>query len=110
MSQTAAAPPVAWGIFDSQGFYESEPDEATARRFCERYNKRPIDPLKPYTFAPLYATPPAAPEPLTDDEVRSVYRKVFDSPFAPRIYGLAEQFARAIERAHGIGAGAQERT
>lgn len=39
--------------------------------------------------------------PLTDDAVRKVYRSVFDEN-APRIYGIAERFARAIEAAHGI--------
>jgi hypothetical protein len=41
-------------------------------------------------------------KPLTDDKVREVYRTVFDNPTAPRIYGLAERFARAIEAAHNI--------
>lgn len=41
--------------------------------------------------------------PLTDDQVRKVYRSVFDEN-APRIYGIAERFARAIEAAHGIKA------
>lgn len=46
--------PVAWGIWDSQGFYESTPDEGSARRFCNRYNAREGDPLKPYICAPLF--------------------------------------------------------
>ena len=39
--------------------------------------------------------------PLSDDLVRKAYRSVFDEN-APRIYGIAERFARAIEKAHGI--------
>jgi hypothetical protein len=49
----------------------------------------------PYTRQPKQ-------KPLTDDKVRNVYREVFNNPTAPRIYGLAERFARAIEDAHGI--------
>ena len=39
--------------------------------------------------------------PLSDDLVRKAYRSVFDEN-APRIYGIVERFARAIEKAHGI--------
>lgn len=45
---------VAWGIFDSQGFYEAASDQESAERFCAHYNKRKgVDPLKPYTAKPL---------------------------------------------------------
>lgn len=50
--------PVAWAIYDSQGFYETRDTEEQAREFCRSYNQRPEradDPLRPYTFAPLYA-------------------------------------------------------
>jgi hypothetical protein len=54
--------PVAWGIFDSQGFYEAAHDQGSAERFCAHYNKRKgADPLKPYTAIPLY-THPSPPE------------------------------------------------
>lgn len=48
---------VAWGIFDSQGFYEAAIDEESAKKFCEHYNRRSVDPLKPYSYGPLYAFP-----------------------------------------------------
>ena len=50
---------VAWGIFDSQGFYEAASDQESAERFCAHYNKRKgADPLKPYTAKPLTTPQP----------------------------------------------------
>lgn len=57
--QVAAGEVVAWAIFDSQGFYETREFEVEAKQFCDKYNAREIDPCKPYSYAPLYATPPA---------------------------------------------------
>ena len=55
VAASAGSEPVAWGIFDSQGFYEAAHDQGSAERFCAHYNKRKgADPLKPYTASPLY--------------------------------------------------------
>lgn len=64
-SLSAEAEPAAWGIFDSQGFYEAATDQESAERFCAHYNKRKgADPLKPYTAKSLYLAAPAqAPAP-----------------------------------------------
>lgn len=61
-----------------------------------------LEAMRDYARAALASAQPVR-EPLTDDQVRKAYREVFDTPFAPRIYGIAEAFARAVERAHGIG-------
>ena len=62
LAASAGSEPVAWGIFDSQGFYEAAHDQGSAERFCAHYNKRKgADPLKPYTAIPLY-THPSPPE------------------------------------------------
>lgn len=61
------AQPDLWAIFDSQGFYEVRETEDEARKFCDHYNKRAFDPLKPYSFRRYVAagvTVPAAPLPL----------------------------------------------
>lgn len=101
---SAQAEPVAWGIFDSQGFYEAALDEASARRFCEHYNKRTTDPLKPYRAAPLYAAPPTAqaePQvPLTAEGIDIAFAEADARELTA---SERESIARAIERAHGIG-------
>jgi hypothetical protein len=65
--------------------------EAQAARIAELESalREANDMLQKYILAPA----------LTDDEIRSIYRHVFSSPFLPQIYGLAKKFARAIERA-----------
>lgn len=58
----STAKPVTWAIFDSQGFYETRDTEKQAERFCEHYNSRsPSDPLRPYTYAPLFRSTAFAP-------------------------------------------------
>lgn len=58
LAANAVREPVAWGIFDSQGFYEAADGQESAERFCAHYNKRTgADPLKPYTAKPLYLHP-----------------------------------------------------
>jgi hypothetical protein len=37
-------------VFDSHGPYEFWVDERKAMEFCDRYNQRANDPLKPYTY------------------------------------------------------------
>jgi hypothetical protein len=37
-------------IFDSQGPYEPCESELNAKVFCDHYNRRESDPLKPYTY------------------------------------------------------------
>lgn len=80
----------------------AEPDEPVAWYF-ERERKVVIsftpdrDPDK--TWQPLYAHPPRR-EPLTEEEVRRLYREAW-TPESEADEVLA--FARAIERAHGIG-------
>ena len=65
-AQATVGEPVAWGIFDSQGFYESAHDEESAARFCAYYNKRRgADPRRPYTsqaLVPRAAPPTPSPE------------------------------------------------
>lgn len=55
-----------------------------------------FDGSKPLQVIPLYTHPPAQRQPLTDEEIRDV---AFDVDTA---YGSVIEFARAIERAHGI--------
>lgn len=54
-----AVEPVIWGVWDSQGLYAWNDDMQKAKAWCDQYNAREIDPLKPYTYAPLYTAPPA---------------------------------------------------
>ena len=46
----AEAGPDLWAVFDSQGYYTAFAWEDEARKFCDRYNARADDPLKPYTM------------------------------------------------------------
>ena len=52
---------VAWGIFDSQGFYETRETEAEALEFCNHYNDRDFKAYgaRPYSYKPLIAAPSA---------------------------------------------------
>jgi hypothetical protein len=54
-------------------------------------------------LAALAATPAAARAPLTDDRIKTVHAELLSDPDATWV-----QFARAIERAHGITAAGQE--
>lgn len=90
---------VAWGIFDSQGFYEAASDQESAERFCAHYNKRKgADPLKPYTAKPLTTPQPTQAQawavPLTVQ-----YPEGYGNPFAKIAYDAGW---RAAEHAHGI--------
>lgn len=66
----------------------------------KRYDKLPIQSLQPgfYKHTPLYTAPPKR-EPLTDDEIRRIDDA---TPFHEDVEWEV-RFARAIERAHGIG-------
>jgi len=83
-----AANPRAWAIYDSHGFYCYRHTEDEARTFCEHYNQRADDPLKPYHYGPLYAPaaveargdssnppmhPPHAVDPILSDDVCDAY-------------------------------------
>lgn len=51
-------------------------------------------------IGPLYTHPPQR-KPLTDQEVKVLWADVYEPE--PHIWVIAERFARAMERAHGIG-------
>jgi len=53
-----------------------------------------------YEWQPLYTAPPQR-QPLTDEEAKVLWADVYEPE--PHIWVIAERFARAIERAHGIG-------
>jgi hypothetical protein len=61
LAASAGSEPVAWGIFDSEGFYEVALDEGSGQRFVDHYNKRREGPLKPFSLRALY-THPSPPE------------------------------------------------
>jgi hypothetical protein len=61
LAASAGSEPVAWGIFDSEGFYEVALDEGSGQRFVDHYNKRRDGPLKPFSLRALY-THPSPPE------------------------------------------------
>tara|TARA_R110000822_G_scaffold81151_14_gene192994 strand:+ start:960 stop:1226 length:267 start_codon:yes stop_codon:yes gene_type:complete len=83
--------PVAW-IFT---WYEIAKDRHVRRIIdCE---ERPNIPG--YDLIPLYTFPPQR-EPLTDEALNKIIGEVIGWNSA---YGPEESFARAIERAHGIG-------
>jgi len=52
-----------------------------------------------YGNTPLYTAPQPAKQPLTDDEISDLWLASISGPLT------ATKFARAIERAHGIGGG-----
>ena len=52
------------------------------------------------TVSPLYAHPPTPRKPLTDEELRECWDQVGNNE---TVWAMRVQFARAIERAHGIG-------
>ena len=57
------------------------------------------DPSKSKAYKPLYTSPPAQRKPLTDEQIKVMWR-------CSKIYGTNEEkalaLARAIEAAHGI--------
>ena len=55
----------AWAVYDSQGFYELHVCEDTAKKWCDKYNARDVDPLKPYTYrkCQLFEPRPQAAQP-----------------------------------------------
>lgn len=57
------------------------------------YSKPRDELYEHYRVTPLYASPPTS-EPLSDDEICNLYYNV---------NGAIHKFARAIEKAHGIG-------
>jgi hypothetical protein len=72
-----------WAVYDSQGFYDAFHIRQQAIKFCDHYNKREVDPLKPYTYKPLYATPHPAQEPADDaaliEQLASALRRLMRS-------------------------------
>jgi hypothetical protein len=52
-------------------------------------------------WTPLYYADPPQRKPLTDQEAKVLWADVYDP--GPHVWVIAERFARAIERAHGIG-------
>jgi hypothetical protein len=65
---------------------------------------RVLDLYRAYEHCQFQATPPAAPVPLTDEQVEQIYKEqtgsfIDDSPWA------LMDFVRAIEAAHGITKG-----
>lgn len=51
----AEAEPVAWGLFDAQGFYTVRHTKEGAELFCAM-NAKDGDTLKSYTYQPLFSS------------------------------------------------------
>ena len=49
--------PATYAIYDSQGYCETRDSEQICIEFCKKYNARDVDPLKPYSYRPLYTRP-----------------------------------------------------
>ena len=77
IEQAERQEPVAWANINKHG------------DITHTSNKR-----MPWANTPLYTAPPQR-QPLTDEEIKAVIRA--------GEYDSMEEFARAIERAHGIG-------
>ena len=103
---TAPEPePVAW-------YYVEDPWGANEWHFMT--DSPESQECDPRDWTPLYATPPVAPapaapvvrEPLKDEQVRDIARALpfGDGSRLSYIWNAAKAFARAIEKAHGIGA------
>ena len=93
----AVSEPVAYRVHprfeDLDGYFDFTDDEEAAKKLQ----------AKGWTIVPLYTTPPAAPlpEPLSDEQIENIWkaRKPAWSEAVAR-----NHFARAIEKAHNIGA------
>lgn len=97
--------PVAWGIFDSQGFYESAHDEESAARFCAYYNKRRgSDPRRPYTYQALVprAAPPTPSRKMPD--LTALTERGKEAPGEGRVPLTPEQITELIgtQRSHPL--------
>lgn len=66
LSQRGEAVATTWAVYDSQGFYELHLCEDSASKWCEKYNARANDPLKPYTYRKCFVFD-AAPQPAQPD-------------------------------------------
>ena len=84
--QQEAQEPCGWAVYDSLGFYELHDTEAEAKSFCDHYNKRPIDPKKPYTYRAHFTAPQPAPAPLSDDTKRLAWMADGWTPGHEKIY------------------------
>ncbi|MEG0975205.1 MAG: hypothetical protein RSF42_10955 [Comamonas sp.] len=63
--------PVCWGIYDSQGFYETRDTEAQAKSFCHHYNAR--DRKAGFGLAPYsYSAYPSATQSIQGAETRNL--------------------------------------
>ena len=91
--------PVAWRTFDGEGGYDYrayEDNEDYAKQWNAR-NQRHVGWVEP-----LYLAPPQR-RPLTDEEIDQRYYVSTGQMLREQDKRLAFLFARAIERAHGIG-------
>ena len=75
--------------------------------WCDQYESH-IDGLRHYSDGgareiPLYTAPQPKREPLTDEDIDQVTDTQWASNNHKPIYAAHRAYARAIERAHGIG-------
>jgi hypothetical protein len=86
------AEPVAWAMLRADGLVLDVITPDAQKEYPGEYT------------VPLYATPPAQPAPavpLTDEHLYDLLRRI--DPMTVRLPPGYRAFARAIERAHGIG-------
>ena len=84
-----------------------QPAEQEPVAWCDQYEGH-IDGLRHYSDGgareiPLYAAPQPKREPLTDEDIDQVTDTQWESNNHKPIYAAHRAYARAIERAHGIG-------
>jgi len=92
--------PVAWSVFDGEGGYdyisyennETYKDEFISRNRAEHYKE---------WVQPLYTRPAPARKPMTEEEIENLYDKAGHHDFDMVVRPVVE-FARAIEKHHGI--------
>ena len=86
--------PVAWRIADERDWeYCTKPPLETDIQWSARYGRK---------YEPLYTAPPTR-KPLTEEEIMSIAEDVANEKLIGPVPEYRVRFARAIERAHGIG-------
>ena len=97
-----AEKPALWAMWHKDKGWVAGPYGLSREAFLQEITKAAIEEgasidmlyAKGWEVRPMYGAPQPAPQPLTDEEIADIYA---DNQINPM------RFARAIERAHGIG-------
>ena len=87
--------PVAWGVFEGENLHDFYTLREDAEKMAGYKGSHA-------TVMPLYTAPPQR-KPLTEEEIDQITRDRWGTQLLGVMVRLHHEYARAIERAHGIG-------